>query len=111
VLCSLLSQLLAKLPELWPQLDKLYESCEKLQSRPTLENALDILLNIKNPIEVIFAIDALDEASFSCRDQLLQHLNKLAEVWISHPLNLTSRCQPPTTTKSFNYHRHHGSKR
>ena len=89
MLCSLLSQLLAKLPELWTQLDKLYESCEKLQSRPTLEDALDILLHIKNPSEVIFAIDALDEASVPCRDQLLQHLNKLAEVGFR--ILLTSR--------------------
>jgi hypothetical protein len=89
VLFSFLSQLLAKLPGLWPQLDKLYETCEKLQSRPALEDALDILLNIKNPGEVIFAIDALDEASVSCRDNLLQHLNKLAEVGFR--ILLTSR--------------------
>jgi hypothetical protein len=80
---------LAKLPGLWPQLDKLYEACEELQSRPALEDALEILLNIENPNEVIFAIDALDEASVPCRDQLLQHLNKLAEVGFR--ILLTSR--------------------
>jgi len=89
VLYSLLSQLLAKPLELWTQLDKLYESCEKLQSRPTLDDAHDILLHIKIPSGVIFAIDALDEASVPCRDQLLQHLNKLAEVGFC--ILLTSR--------------------
>jgi hypothetical protein len=77
------------LPELWPQLDKLYESYEKLPRRPELEDTLGILLSIKAPRKVMFAIDALDEASDSCRDQLLQHLNKLAEVGFR--ILLTSR--------------------
>jgi hypothetical protein len=77
------------LPELWPQLDKLYESYEKIPRRPELEDTLGILLSIKAPRKVMFAIDALDEASDSCRDQLLQHLNKLAEVGFR--ILLTSR--------------------
>jgi hypothetical protein len=80
IISSLVSQLLVKVPALWPAVDRLYKKCETIQRKPSIEDAISPLFDLENPSRVIIAIDALDEASNSTRDTLLKLLSKLCDV-------------------------------
>jgi len=66
--------------ELWQPVETLYENNDASQSRPDIDTLIETFLKIKTPSKVIFAIDALDEASKSTRSNLFPHLSKLAEA-------------------------------
>jgi hypothetical protein len=89
IIFSLVSQLLLKIPALWPAVDTIYEKCETLQRKPSVEDAAGLLLDLKDPSKVIIAIDALDEASDSTRNTLLTQLCKLCDAGFR--IFLTSR--------------------
>jgi hypothetical protein len=80
IIFSLLSQVLVKIPALWPAVDRLYTKCESLQCKPAVEDAIGLMANVENPSMVILAIDALDEASNPTRDTLLKLLCKLCGI-------------------------------
>jgi hypothetical protein len=80
IISSLVSQLLVKIPALWPAVDRLYKKCEATRRKPSIEDAISPLFDLETPSKVIIAIDALDEASNSTRDALLKLLSSLCEV-------------------------------
>jgi hypothetical protein len=80
IIFSLVSQLLVKVPVLWPAVDRLYKKYETLQCKPSVEDTIGLLFDLENSSKVIIAIDALDEASSSTRDTLLKLLSKLCDV-------------------------------
>lgn len=96
LLTSLLKQLIRGLPSVPQIIERLYEQCQRKQTRPSIEEISQALQSVvHNYSKAFFVVDALDECPISdgARKQLLTELLNIQSKTLAN-LFITSRFIP-----------------